>query len=70
MSTIGPAGSKVVFYDDDNSHRVMDKRTGDFTEMYGREGTYKTDTWVGNPDGDPETDGFPRAGHSGKSHEH
>ena len=53
VSQIGQAGNKVVFYDDDGKHRIIDKKSGETTEMYERDGTFKTDIWVWNPDAVP-----------------
>ena len=53
----------MTFYDDDDKHRITKKRTGEITEMYEKDGSFKMDLWVWNPDGEPEEKiGFPGQG--------
>ena len=49
VSKIGQAGNKITFFDDDGEHRVTNKRTGAVTPMVEKDGTFKMNLWVWNP---------------------
>ena len=54
VSKIGKAGNKIKFFDDDGEHRITNKTTGEVTPMFEKDGTFKMNLWVWNPNGKPE----------------
>ena len=66
VSQIGKAGNKITFYDDDGRHRIVNKATGEETPMFEKDGTFKMNLWVWNPNGGNggENAGFQRQGNS------
>ena len=49
VSKIVAAGNKVVFNDDDGCNRIINKVTGAETPMFEKDGTYRMNLWVWNP---------------------
>ena len=61
VSRIGQAGNTITFYDDDDKHRIVNKATGEVTEMTDKNGTFKMDLWMWNPEAEG-AEGFQRPG--------
>ena len=51
---MGHAGNKITFFDDDGAHRIINKNTGAETMMHEKDGTFKFNLWMWNPNGKPD----------------